>query len=93
MLQQHVFPGSAVTGVGLELTFDESSGTQGYLVVVTPVAAGPADRAGLRAGDVITAIDGKSTQGLSLYEASDLLKGEENSQVCVRVSVTLILTC
>jgi hypothetical protein len=39
------------------------------------VAGGPAELAGVRAGDVISAINTKPTRGLSLYEASDLLLG------------------
>ena len=53
--------------------------------VVTPLPGGPAEKAGIRAGDAIYSIDGKPTQGLSLYEASDLLLGEVGSQVQVNV--------
>lgn len=59
MLLHCVAPaGAAITGVGLELTFDEAAGREGYLIVVTPVAGGPADKAGVAAGDAIAAIDG-----------------------------------
>ncbi|EFJ50637.1 hypothetical protein VOLCADRAFT_58180, partial [Volvox carteri f. nagariensis] len=67
---------SSVTGVGLEVTFTEGSGLAGSLLkVVTPAEGGPADRAGVRPGDVILAVDDKPTMGISLYEASDLLQG------------------
>eukprot|EP00878_Enallax_costatus_P016645 GHUV01017465.1.p1 GENE.GHUV01017465.1~~GHUV01017465.1.p1 ORF type:complete len:357 (+),score=105.23 GHUV01017465.1:969-2039(+) len=69
----------SVTGVGLEITYDGAAGSD--IVVLTPTPGGPADRAGVRAGDVIVSIDGTSTEGLSLYDASDLLQGEANSQV------------
>ncbi len=36
---------------------------------------------GVNAGDVIVAVDGKPTAGLSLYEASGLLQGPADSQV------------
>lgn len=42
--------------------------------VVAPLPGGPVDQAGVRSGDVITAVDGKPTRGISLYEASDLLQ-------------------
>lgn len=63
------------------MTYDESQGADSDLVVVAPVGGGPADAGGIRAGDVIAAIDGKPTRGLSLYEASDLLLGPLDTQV------------
>lgn len=49
--------------------------------VVAPLAGGPSERAGVRAGDVIPSIDGKPTRGLSLYEVSDLLRGPVSAHV------------
>ncbi|KAL3153523.1 hypothetical protein ABBQ38_011854 [Trebouxia sp. C0009 RCD-2024] len=74
----------AVIGVGLEVGFGE--GTNSQLVVVTPAPGGPADRAGLQAGDIIAAIDGKPTNGASLYDAGDMLQGAEGSEVTLDVS-------
>eukprot|EP00884_Botryococcus_braunii_P009995 jgi/Botrbrau1/18998/Bobra.0100s0032.1 len=71
----------AVTGVGLEVGFGSSSGTSGDLTVITPAAGGPAERAGIQPGDVIEAIDGRATRGISLFEAGDLLQGPEGSQI------------
>ncbi len=42
--------------------------------VVAPLPGGPAEAAGVRPGDVITAVDGTPTAGISLYEASELLQ-------------------
>jgi hypothetical protein len=76
-----MLPGAgSVTGVGLEITYDGSAG--GDIVVLTPSPGGPADRAGVVAGDVLVAVDGQPTKGLSLYDASDLLQGPPDSQVC-----------
>ena len=59
------------------------------LQVVTPAPGGPADRAGLQAGDIIVAIDGKPTNGASLYDAGDMLQGAEGSEV----STAVLLCC
>lgn len=87
--------GGAITGVGLEVAFEEGKGAASELVVcgtdvsagrarvsqvVTPSPGGPADAAGIKPGDVIAAIDGRPTRGLSLYEAADLLQGAEGTQ-------------
>jgi predicted metalloprotease with PDZ domain len=65
--------------VGLEITYDGAAGSD--IVVLTPTAGGPADKAGVKAGDVIVSVDGTPTKGLSLYDVSDLLQGEADSQV------------
>lgn len=75
----HGCPTGSVTGVGLEITYDGSAGSD--IVVLTPTPGGPADKAGVRAGDVIMTVDGTPTKGLSLYDVSDLLQGEADSQV------------
>jgi carboxyl-terminal processing protease len=49
--------------------------------VLTPSPGGPADKAGAKAGDVIVSVDGTAVKGLSLYDVSDLLQGEADSQV------------
>lgn len=65
--------------MGLEITYDGAAGSD--IVVLTPTAGGPASKAGVKAGDVIVSVDGTPTRGLSLYDVSDLLQGEADSQV------------
>jgi C-terminal processing protease CtpA/Prc len=86
-LPHALLPGS-VTGVGLEITYDGGSGKD--VVVLTPSPGGPADKAGAKAGDVIVSVDGTAVKGLSLYDVSDLLQGEADSQVRQVLRIGLI---
>ena len=56
-----------------------------YVRIAQPYEDSPADRAGLKIGDKILAIDGKDAKGFSTEEVSSRLKGEPGSKV--RVSV------
>lgn len=69
-------------GVGLELAIDERSGEP---VVLAPLAGGPAARAGIVAGERITAIDDRELRGLSLTEVVRLLRGKPGESVSLRV--------
>ncbi len=55
------------------------------LVVVAPLAGSPAERAGLKAGDVIEKVDGTSLDGLTVDAARDLVRGPKDTTV--RLSV------
>ncbi|MBV9925028.1 MAG: S41 family peptidase [Acidobacteria bacterium] len=68
------------TGIGAELSQFAS-----YLYVIAPVKGGPAEQAGLQAGDIIEYIDGKATRDISLYDARQLLNGAPGSEVKLRV--------
>lgn len=56
-------------------------GGRSSIVVISPTAGGPADRSGVRPGDVITSVAGKDASGLSLYEVSDLIRGPEGTEI------------
>ena len=58
----------------------------GRITVITPVEGTPAARLGLRAGDVIEAIDQTSTDGMDLDEAARRLRGPESSKVRITIS-------
>jgi carboxyl-terminal processing protease len=52
----------------------------GYAAVVAVIPGGPADKAGISSGDIIEAIDGKSTHDMSLAEVKNHLSGEVGSR-------------
>jgi carboxyl-terminal processing protease len=68
-------------GVGIEVNVRD-----GYPTVIAPIEGSPAWEAGLRTGDVIVQIDGKSTYSLTVEDAADRLRGAEGTQVRVKVS-------
>ncbi len=63
-------------GLGIEL-----KAHSGALQIVKVITGSPAERAGIRAGDRITEVDGKATAKLTTDQAADLLQGEEGSLV------------
>jgi carboxyl-terminal processing protease len=69
-------------GIGIEVAMDTESQ---QLVVVSPLYGSPAELAGLRPRDRILRIDGKSTKGMSLQDASDLMRGQEGSAVLLSI--------
>ncbi len=71
-----------LTGVGLQIALDPATGK---LRVIAPIAGSPADRAGIQPADTITKIDGVDTQGLSLDEAADRMRGPIGSRVTLTV--------
>ncbi len=67
-------------GIGTEVTQDN-----GYIRVISPIDDTPAMRAGVKAGDLITAIDGTTVLGLSLNEAVDKIRGPANSKIILTI--------
>lgn len=71
---------SGKVGIGAE--FSEVSA---YLYVVSVIKGSPAERAGLKAGDVIEYIDQKATRDISLYDSLQLINGAPGTTVSLRV--------
>jgi carboxyl-terminal processing protease len=63
-------------GLGLEVTSES-----GVIKVVSPIDDTPAARAGVKAGDLITMLDGQTVQGLTLNEAVDKMRGTPGSSI------------
>lgn len=73
--------GGSFEGVGIQLGFDKDK----RLVVIAPLKDTPADKAGVKPGDLIIKIDGKSTLGMSLPEAVNLIRGQKGTKVALDV--------
>ena len=52
---------------------------------MAPIDGFPADKAGLRAKDIITKIDGKSTTGMSVNDAVKKIRGKKDTKVSLEV--------
>jgi carboxyl-terminal processing protease len=63
-------------GLGLVISADN-----GAIKVVSPMDDTPASKAGIKAGDIILAVDGKGLQGLSLDKVQELLRGAAGTKV------------
>ena len=64
-------------GIGITVSYDREDG----LLVQEVTEEGPAQQAGVKAGDIITHVDGASVAGDARYEATDMIAGEEGTQV------------
>lgn len=71
----------AYDGVGLELIQQPDRS----LRVIAPIDDTPADRAGIKAGDVITAIDGKPIDADGVNGAADTLRGAPGTTVTLSI--------
>ncbi|ADK99453.1 hypothetical protein MMB232_00086 [Brevundimonas subvibrioides] len=66
------------SGVGLTI-----SAEGGLVKVISPMDDSPAARAGVKAGDIISAIDGQNASGLTVSQVSDKLRGAMGTSVKV----------
>ena len=67
-------------GLGIEVTQED-----GLVKVVSPIDETPAAKAGILSGDVIVGIDDESTQGLTLDQAVDKMRGAVNSTIRLKI--------
>jgi len=67
-------------GIGIEI-----GKRKGYLVVISPLADSPAERAGLKPGDKILAVDNYDLTDASVDEAVTLIRGDRGSDVTLMI--------
>lgn len=68
------------SGIGIEVTIKND-----LLTIVSPIADTPADRAGLKANDLIIEINGTKTKNMGPYEAIKELRGPEGTEVTISI--------
>ncbi len=67
-------------GVGMTVGMKD-----GHIVVIAPLKDSPAMKAGIKAGDIIAAVDGKNMIGKNSEEAVSLIRGELDKPVTITV--------
>src|SRR5678816_2993340 len=70
------------SGLGIVISL---KGEDKELTVISPIEVTPAYRAGIRAGDFISQIEGKPTQGITIDEALERLRGPKGSKVTITI--------
>lgn len=78
--EEREFTQGQYKGVGLELRYEK-----GHAVIIAPLDGSPAQRAGLRSGQVITKVDGKNLLGLDLTHIVKLILGEAGTKVTLTI--------
>ena len=73
---QDVFRGN-FEGIGAHVNMNR----QCKLVIISPIPGGPAEKAGIKPGDIILEADGENLEGLSLLEAVSKIRGPKGSTV------------
>ncbi len=67
-------------GLGIEVGMED-----GFVRVIAPIDDTPAQRAGVKAGDLITKLDEHPVQGMDLGEAVDLMRGKPGSKIVLTI--------
>ncbi len=67
-------------GLGIEVTQEN-----GVVKVVSPIEDTPADKAGIKPGDLITQVNGESVVGLNLNDAVDMMRGPVGSEITITI--------
>lgn len=72
---------NSFSGIGAELGQDSDKN----IIIVSPIKGFPAEKAGLKAQDIIATINNQSTSGLSIDEAVSKIRGPKGSKVTLGV--------
>jgi carboxyl-terminal processing protease len=81
-------------GIGAEIGTLDAKGAKSdcstlgpdcQLVIVSPIEGSPSEKAGLKAGDIITAVDGATLDGLTVDGARDKIRGKKGTEVTLTI--------
>lgn len=67
-------------GLGIEVTLEN-----GFVKVISPIDDTPAQRAGIKEGDLIVKLDEKPVKGMSLNDAVKIMRGEPGSDILLTI--------
>ncbi len=67
------------SGIGAEL----SENDQNQIIVIAPLDGSPAEKAGIKSGDIIIRVDGKSTGGWHVNDAVEKIRGHKGTKVTI----------
>lgn len=70
-----------ISGIGAQVEYRDNA-----LFIVAPISGSPAMKAGLKPGDVITAVDGQSLAGLTLVKAVEKVRGPKGTTVKLTIT-------
>lgn len=70
-------------GVGVQIQLDDATS---HIKIVTPLEGTPAHRAGIRAGEFITKVNGEPTLGFTLDQAVEVITGPANTPVTLTIA-------
>ncbi len=70
------------TGIGIYLSQDPKTK---QLIITAPIPGSPAEKAGLKHGDILVAVNGTSTVGKTIADVSTLIQGKEGTSVAITV--------
>jgi carboxyl-terminal processing protease len=69
------------SGIGAELSLND----QNQIIVIAPLDGSPAEKAGVKSGDIIARVDGKMTTGWTIAQAVEKIRGHKGTKVTITV--------
>jgi carboxyl-terminal processing protease len=81
-------------GIGAEIATQNASGANSdcatlgpdcRLVIISPIEGSPAQKAGIRPGDIVLTVDGTSLDGLTVDGARNRIRGKKGTQVTLTI--------